>query len=193
MNASCDRIAQSSVKPLIDDDPTAAPTMPATDLRLALYQPDIPQNTGTLLRTAACLGVAVDLIEPAGFAITDKNLRRAGLDYLDAATLTRHADWAAFEARRRAEGRRLVLLTTRGDTRHLDFAFAAGDVIMVGRESAGVPDHVHACADARLIVPMRPGLRSLNVAVAAVFALGEALRRLDAFPPLAPIPDPSRG
>ena len=153
-------------------------------IRLALYQPDIPQNTGTLLRTAACLGIAVDLIEPAGFAVTDKNFRRAGLDYLDAATLTRHADWNAFEARRRAESRRLVLLTTSGDTRHVDFAFAPNDVILVGRESAGVPDHVHASADARLVVPMRPGLRSLNVAVAAVFALGEALRQLDAFPPL---------
>lgn len=155
-----------------------------TDLRLALYEPDIPQNTGTLLRTAACLGIAVDLVEPAGFAVTDRNLRRAGLDYLDAATLTRHADWAAFDALRRAEGRRLVLLTTRGDTPHVDFSFRPGDVIMVGRESAGVPERVHASADARLIVPMRPGLRSLNVAVAAVFALGEALRQLDAFPPL---------
>lgn len=185
-NHACDENAQAYVKSLIDDDPKPVTKMPDVDLRLALYQPDIPQNTGTLLRTAACLGIAVDLIEPAGFAVTDKNLRRAGLDYLDAATLTRHADWAAFEARRRAEGRRLVLLTTSGDTRHLDFAFAPNDVILVGRESAGVPDHVHASADARLIVPMRPGLRSLNVAVAAVFALGEALRRLDAFPPLAP-------
>lgn len=163
--------------------PTPHPSHATTlDLRLALYQPDIPQNTGTLLRTAACLGVAVDLIEPAGFAITDKTLRRAGLDYLDAAVLTRHASWTAFDDGRRAEGRRLVLLTTSGATRHVDFAFRPDDVIMVGRESAGVPDAVHAAADARLIVPMRPGLRSLNVAVAAVFALGEALRQLDAYP-----------
>lgn len=161
--------------------PPAAPPA-AADLRLALYQPDIPQNAGTLLRTAACLGIAVDLVEPAGFAITDKTLRRAGMDYLDAAILTRHADWAAFDAHRRAAGRRLVLLTTAGATRHVDFVFRPGDVIMVGRESAGVPDHVHASADARLIVPMRPGMRSLNVAVAAVFALGEALRQLDAYP-----------
>lgn len=154
----------------------------ATDLRLALYQPDIPQNTGTLLRTAACLGITVDLIEPAGFAITDKTLRRAGLDYLDAAALVRHADWAAFDVRRRAEGRRLVLLTTAGDVAHVDFVFRPGDVIMVGRESAGVPAPVHESADARLIVPMRAGMRSLNVAVAAVFALGEALRQLDAYP-----------
>lgn len=158
-----------------------------TDLRLALYQPDIPQNTGTLLRTAACLGVGVDLIEPAGFAVTDRNLRRAGMDYLDAAVLTRHSGWTAFEAERRAAGRRLVLLTTRAATSYLDFAFRDGDVVMVGRESAGVPDEVHACADARLIVPMRPGLRSLNVAVAAVMVLGEALRRTAGFPPVTPL------
>lgn len=157
-----------------------------TDLRLALYQPDIPQNTGTLLRTAACLGLAVDLIEPAGFAVTDRNLRRAGMDYLDTAVLTRHAGWTAFEAERRAAGRRLLLLTTRGPVSYLDVAFRPDDVIMVGRESAGVPDEVHAAADARLIVPMRPGLRSLNVAVAAVMVLGEALRRTGGFPSLAP-------
>jgi len=156
-----------------------------TDLRLALYQPDIPQNAGTLLRTAACLGIAVDLIEPAGFAVTDRNLRRAGMDYLDAAVLTRHTGWTAFDAARRAEGRRLVLLTTRGATSHLDFAFRDGDIVMVGRESAGVPDEVHAAADARLAVPMRAGLRSLNVAVAAALVLGEALRQIRGFPPLA--------
>lgn len=165
--------------------PATTPVPDATlRLRLALYEPDIPQNTGTLLRTAACLGLAVDLIEPAGFAVTDKNLRRAGLDYLDAAVLTRHASWSTFDAARRAEGRRLVLLTTRATMRHVDFAFRPDDVIMVGRESAGVPDAVHDSVDARLIVPMRPGMRSLNVAVAAVFALGEALRQLDAYPAL---------
>ncbi len=183
-----------SVETLMNDDRPAA-TAPvsgadprafalSTRLRLALYEPDIPQNTGTLLRTAACLGLAVDLIEPAGFAITDKTLRRAGLDYLDAAVLTRHASWSAFDARRRDEGRRLVLLTTRATTRHVDFAFRPDDVIMVGRESAGVPDPVHDAVDARLIVPMRAGLRSLNVAVAAVVVLGEALRQLDAYPAL---------
>lgn len=170
--------------------PTRARTDgPMTDLRLALYQPDIPQNAGTLLRTAACLGLAVDLIEPAGFAVTDRNLRRAGMDYLDAAPLTRHAGWSAFDATRRAEGRRLVLLTTRAATSYLDFAFRPDDVIMVGRESAGVPDEVHAACDVRLAVPMRPGFRSLNVAVAAVMVLGEALRRTDGFPALA---DPIR-
>ncbi len=159
-----------------------------TDLRLALYQPDIPQNTGTLLRAAACFGLAVDLIEPAGFAVTDRNLRRAGMDYLDAAVLTRHTGWSAFDAARRASGRRLVLLTTRATTPYVDFAFDDRDVIMVGRESAGVPDEVHASADARLLVPMRPGMRSLNVAVAAVMVLGEALRRTHGFPPPDPTP-----
>lgn len=154
-----------------------------TDLRLALYQPDIPQNTGTLLRTAACLGVGVDLIEPAGFAVTDRNLRRAGMDYLDAAVLTRHAGWTTFEAARRAAGRRLVLLTTRAATPYLDFRFRGDDVILLGRESAGVPDAVHEAAEARLIVPMRPGLRSLNVAIAAALVLGEALRQTGGFPP----------
>lgn len=167
---------------------TLAPPIAMTDLRLALYQPDIPQNTGTLLRTAACLGIAVDLIEPAGFAVTDRNLRRAGMDYLDAAVLTRHIGWTAFEAERRARRRRLVLLTTRGETAYLDFAFRADDVIMVGRESAGVPDEVHAGADARLLVPMLPGRRSLNVAVAAVMVVGEALRQTRGFPPHAPLP-----
>lgn len=156
-----------------------------TDLRLALYQPDIPQNAGTLLRTAACLGVAVDLIEPAGFAITDRNLRRAGMDYLAAATLTRHVGWSAFEAVRRGEGRRLVLLTTRAATSYLDFDFRADDILLVGRESAGVPDAVHEACDARLVVPMLPGFRSLNVAIAAALVLGEAMRRTGGFPPLA--------
>jgi tRNA (cytidine/uridine-2'-O-)-methyltransferase len=158
-------------------DPIARPRAPTSDLRLALYEPDIPQNTGTLLRTAACLGFAVDLIEPAGFALTDRNLRRAGLDYLDLAMLERHSGWSAFEAARRAAGRRLVLLTTAGDTPHLDFAFRGDDVIMVGRESAGVPAPVHAAADARLRVPMLAGRRSLNVAIAATLVLAEALRQ----------------
>jgi len=156
-----------------------------SDLRLALYEPDIPQNTGTLLRTAACLGFAVDLIEPAGFAVTDKNLRRAGLDYLPAAVLTRHASWAAFEAERAASGRRLVLLTTRAEVSAFAFDFRPDDILMVGRESAGVPDAVHAAADARITVPMRPGLRSLNIAVAAAMVLAEALRQTDGLPPLS--------
>ncbi|MEJ1160780.1 tRNA (cytidine(34)-2'-O)-methyltransferase [Prosthecomicrobium sp. N25] len=161
------------------EEPLRAP------LGIVLYEPDIPQNTGTILRTAACLGVTVELVEPAGFALTDKGLRRAGLDYLPAALWTRHASFAAFEAWRAGTGRRLVLLTTRGDLAYTAFAYRPGDLLMVGRESAGVPDAVHARADARVAVPMRPGMRSLNVAVAAAMVLGEALRQLG---PVCPPP-----
>ena len=129
------------------------------------------------MRTAACLGVALDLIEPAGFDLSDRNLRRAGLDYLDQLDLTRHLSFAAFDATRRGTGARLILATTRGRTRYTEFGFRAGDIIIVGRESAGVPDAVHEAADARVIVPMRPGLRSLNVAISASMILGEALRQ----------------
>jgi tRNA (cytidine/uridine-2'-O-)-methyltransferase len=151
-------------------------------MRLALYEPDIPQNTGTILRTAACLGVPVDLIAPAGFDMTDRALRRAGLDYLKHVDLTRHESFAAFDAARRADGRRLILLTTHADTTYTAFAFTPADTLLLGRESAGVPPPVHAAADARLRIPMITGLRSLNVAVAAAMVLGEALRRTDAFP-----------
>ena len=164
--------------------PPLAPV--SADLRLALYEPDIPQNTGTLLRAAACLGFAVELIEPAGFAITDKNLRRAGLDYLPAALLTRHASWTAFEDWRATTGRRLILLTTRADASAFDFVWRPDDVIMVGRESAGVPETVHATADARLKVPMRPGFRSLNVALTAAMVMGRALAETGGLPPLVP-------
>lgn len=149
--------------------------------RLALYQPDIPQNTGTMLRLAACLGVPVDIIEPAGFDVSDRNFRRAGLDYLDHAEIVRHASWQAFEAWRGE--RRLVLATTKGALPYTDFAFALGDILLVGRESAGVPEEVHGAADARVVVPMRKGLRSLNVAVAAAMILGETLRQTGAFSP----------
>jgi len=145
--------------------------------RLALYQPDIPQNTGTMLRLAACLGVPVDIIEPAGFDVSDRNFRRAGLDYLDQVEIARHASWRVFEERRRAEGRRLVLATTKAALLYTDVIFAPTDVILLGRESAGVPEEVHAAADARVMIPMQPGLRSLNVAVAAAMILGEALRQ----------------
>lgn len=151
-------------------------------MKLALYQPDIPQNAGTLMRMAACLGLAVDLIEPAGFDSSDRNLRRAGLDYLDALVLVRHITFAAFDALRRAEGRRLVLASTRAGLPYCGYAFRPDDVIMVGRESAGVPEAVHAAADARIAVPMRPGLRSLNVAVAAAIIVGEALRQTEGWP-----------
>lgn len=149
--------------------------------RLALYQPDIPQNTGTMLRFAACLGVAVDIVEPAGFDVSDRHFRRSGLDYLDLVEIRRHASFTAFEAWRRGEERRLVLATTRGALPYTDFAFRPGDVILMGRESAGVPDDVHAAADARLLIPMRPGLRSLNVAMAAAMIVAEALRQTGGF------------
>jgi tRNA (cytidine/uridine-2'-O-)-methyltransferase len=146
-------------------------------IQLALYQPDIPQNTGTIMRMAACLGVPVDLIEPAGFDVSDRNFRRAGLDYLDKLEIRRHASWRAFEAWRAEGGLRLVLATTKAATPYTGHAFSSGDVLLLGRESAGVPDEVHAAADARILVPMRPGLRSLNVAVAAAMIVGEALRQ----------------
>lgn len=150
-------------------------------MRLALYQPDIAQNTGTLLRLGACLGVPVDVIEPCGFPFSDRGLRRAGLDYLATAELCRHVSWSAFERVRRGSGARLVLLTTRARLPYTAFAFLATDVLLVGRESAGVPDEVHAAADARLVIPLRPNRRALNVAVAAAMALGEALRQTGGF------------
>ena len=151
-------------------------------MRLALFQPDIPQNTGTILRLAACLGVAVDVIGPTGFDMTDRSLRRAGLDYLDHVDLTRHESFADFMAQRAALPARLVLLTSHGITHHLDYAFAAGDTLLLGRESAGVPPEVHDLANARIRIPMRTGFRSLNIAVAAAIVLSEALRQTDAFP-----------
>jgi len=151
-------------------------------VRLALFQPDIPQNAGAMLRLAACLGVAVDIVEPAGFPVSDRAFRRAGLDYLDHVEIARHISFEAFEADRRAAGRRLILLTTKAATSHLAADFRLGDVLMVGRESVGAPESVHAAADLRIAVPMRPGLRSLNVATAAAIVLGEALRRTDGFP-----------
>lgn len=144
---------------------------------LALYQPDIPQNTGTLLRLGACLGVEVHVIGPAGFDLSDRALRRAGMDYLESAALVRHVGWDAFRAATAAAGRRLVLATTRADLPYTAFPFAADDVILLGRESAGVPDAVHAAVDARVTIPMRPGLRSINLALAGAMILGEALRQ----------------
>ena len=150
-------------------------------MRLALYEPDIPQNTGTMLRLAACLGVAVDVIGPTGFDMTDRTLRRAGLDYLAHADIARHSSFAEFDAARVLRASRLVLLTTRSRMPYTSFAFRADDTLLLGRESAGVPDPVHQGADARLRIPMRPGLRSLNVAVAAAMVLGEALRQTGGF------------
>jgi len=146
-------------------------------MRIALYQPDIPQNTGTMLRMCACLGIEAHLIGPAGFPTSDRAFRRAGMDYLDAVTVVRHASWGDFEGRRQGAGHRLVLFTTGAAMAYLDFRFAPADVLLFGRESAGVPEEVHRAADARLVIPMRQGLRSLNVAVAAAMAAGEALRQ----------------
>lgn len=143
-------------------------------MRIALHQPDIAGNVGTILRTAACFGVGVDLIEPMGFAWSDRALRRAGMDYAAAGEVVRHADWAAFDAQR---GGRLVLATTRGAIDLWDARFAAGDVLLFGSESAGAPDHVHARADLAVRIPLRPGFRSLNVAVSAGIMSAEALRQ----------------
>ncbi len=151
-------------------------------MRVALYEPDIPQNTGTILRLAACLGAEAHIIEPAGFPTSDRAFRRAGMDYLDQVALVRHVDWAAFERWRAAERARLVLFTTRSRVSYLDHAFRQGDVLLFGRESAGVPDRVHQAAEARLVIPVREGLRSLNVALACAMALGEAMRQLGTFP-----------
>lgn len=151
-------------------------------LRLALFQPDIPQNAGTLLRLSACLGVRVDIIEPCGFVFDERKVRRAGMDYIGQARYTRHSSWQVFAAALAQEGRRLVLLTTQGAERFDHFSFRAGDTIMVGRESAGVPSEIAAAAAARVRIPMRDGVRSLNVALAAAMATGEALRQLQGFP-----------
>lgn len=150
-------------------------------MRLALYEPDIPQNAGSLMRLGACLGVGVDLIEPCGFLLSDRNFRRAGMDYLKSADIRRHESWARFQAGRHP-GERLVLLTTGADMAYTDFTFAAADTLLVGRESAGVPQDVHNAADARLKICLLPGLRSLNVAQAAAMVLGEALRQTRLFP-----------
>jgi tRNA (cytidine/uridine-2'-O-)-methyltransferase len=146
-------------------------------MQLALFQPDIPQNTGTILRLCACLGVSAHIIEPAGFPISDRHFRRAGMDYLDRVNLTRHDSWSKFEEWRNEAGSRLVLFTTKADGSYLDFRYKSDDVLLFGRESAGVTDAVAAAADARLVIPIRPDLRSLNVAMSAAMAVGEALRQ----------------
>lgn len=146
-------------------------------MELALYQPDIPQNTGAMIRTTACLGVPVHIIEPCGFPFSDKGLRRAGMDYLALAEITRHSSWRHFDEWRKGAGKRLVLLTTKAALPYTDFEFQREDILLAGRESAGVPERVHKAADASVIIPMQKGARSLNVAVAAAMVLGEALRQ----------------
>ncbi|MBN2972633.1 tRNA (cytidine(34)-2'-O)-methyltransferase [Roseomonas aeriglobus] len=148
-------------------------------MRVALYQPDIAGNVGAVMRTCACLGVALDLIEPMGFQWDDKRVARAAMDYIDHVSVTRHADWDTFQAQ--AAGR-LVLLTTRGATPLHDFAFENEDVLLFGRESAGVPEEVHARADARVVIPMAPPLRSLNLSVSAAIVLAEGLRQTGGWP-----------
>jgi tRNA (cytidine/uridine-2'-O-)-methyltransferase len=148
-------------------------------MRLALFEPDIPQNTGALIRLGACFGVAVDIIEPCGFLWSEPKLKRAGMDYLGQAEVVRHASWNAFCAAR--TGARLILLTTKGASSYVDFAFSPGDILLLGRESAGVPPEVHERADERLLIPMRPGLRSINVAMAGAIVLSEALRQTGSF------------
>ena len=149
-------------------------------MRLALFQPDIPQNLGAAIRLGACLGAPLDVIEPCGFALSDRSLKRAALDYGPLAQVNRHASWAAFLAARPAG--RLVLFTTGGAVPLHEFSFRADDVLLFGRESAGAPDEVHAAADARLFVPMAPGARSLNLVTAAAIGLAEALRQTGQFP-----------
>ena len=150
-------------------------------MRIALYQPDIAQNTGTILRLAACLNVAVDIIEPAGFDLSSRALRRAALDYFDKVTLKRHGTFGDFKQEIERRGSRLVLLTTRAETAYHDVVFKGSDILLAGRESAGVPEDVHASADLRIRIPMRPDLRSLNVAVSLALVLGEALRQTQGF------------
>lgn len=149
------------------------------NLRIALYQPDIPGNTGTILRMAACLGLAVDIIEPAGFDLSDRGLKRAGMDYLEQAALTRHLDWEHFNNWRLAENRRLVLLSTKAAQAYTSFSYRPDDILLFGRESAGVPDHVHEICDERIIIPMVQGARSLNLALTTAMAAGEALRQIN--------------
>lgn len=149
------------------------------NLRIALYQPDIPGNTGTILRMAACLGLAVDIIEPAGFDLSDRGLKRAGMDYLEQAALTRHLDWEHFNQWRLSENRRLVLLSTKAAQAYTDFSYRADDILLFGRESAGVPDHVHEICDERIIIPMVQGARSLNLALSVAMSAGEAIRQIN--------------
>lgn len=149
-------------------------------MRIALFEPDIPPNLGTILRLGACLDVPVHVIEPCGFPFSVQAVRRSAMDYLEHAAIHRHESWDSFTAERPAG--RLVLLTTKAAVPYTTFRFAEDDILLFGRESKGVPDHVHAAADARLVIPIRPGLRSINVATAAAMVLGEALRQLDSFP-----------
>src|SRR5271157_1969435 len=157
-------------------------TEPRAPLLLALFEPDIAQNAGAMMRTCACLGVEAAIIEPAGFRIADSRFRRAAMDYVNALTITTHDSWDSFAAWLASSSRRLVLLTTKGETSLWEFAFREGDIILMGRESAGVPESVMASADVRLRIPIQPQLRSLNVGIAATMAITEALRQIGRLP-----------
>lgn len=148
-------------------------------MRLALFQPDIPQNTGTILRLAACMAVPVDIIEPCGFVWSETRMRRAGMDYIDQVSVERHTSWETFRAVRQ---KRLILLTTQAETPYTSFDFQADDTLLLGRESAGAPPEVHEAAAGRVVIPMAQGARSLNVALAAAMVLAEALRQTGRFP-----------
>lgn len=149
-------------------------------MHIALYQPDIPPNTGTIIRMAACLDVAVHIIEPCGFPFGEKSFRRAGMDYIDQSTITRHISWEDFLEKMGKH--RLILLTTKAAEPYTEFTFKDDDILLLGRESAGVPENVHERADHRLLIPMTPNTRSLNIALSAAMVLGEALRQTDGFP-----------
>jgi len=148
-------------------------------IKLALYQPDIPQNTGSMLRLAACMGISVDIIEPCGFVWNEKKMRRAGMDYLDHVPIQRHSSWEVYNKNPR---KRLILMSTKAATPYMDFKFELGDTLLMGRESAGAPEEVHSAADERIIIPMVAEMRSINVAMSAAMVIGEALRQLNAFP-----------
>lgn len=149
-------------------------------MRLALYQPEIPQNTGTLLRLCACMGIPMDIIEPCGFIFNDRRIKRSGMDYLDNVDITRHLNWQAF--REKETTKRVVLLAPKGESSYLDFSYQVGDTLLLGRESDGVPDSVFQSCEASVYIPMQSGFRSINVAVAAAMVVGEALRQTNLFP-----------
>ncbi len=149
---------------------------------IAIFQPDQPQNTGTMLRLAACMDVPAHVIEPCGFPFSTKAFRRSAMDYADLVDLHHHADWQAFEDWRSGTGKRLVLLTTKADSAYTEFEFEPGDILIVGSESSGAPDFVHDRADARITIPMQPAARSINVAVSLAMVLGEALRQTNTWP-----------
>jgi tRNA (cytidine/uridine-2'-O-)-methyltransferase len=148
-------------------------------IEIALYQPDIPPNAATILRMAACFGLTVRIIEPAGFLWSDSSFRRAGLDYVDRASVIRHSSWDSF--RNETPNRRIILITTKATLPYSKFAFELNDIILMGRETSGVPETVHDAADFRLVIPMKSGNRSLNVAIACAIVTAEALRQLDGF------------